>query len=377
MPPGLDAAATPPCEQDGQIVVRLGHAVFDGTAVHDHRIVQQTATIGLPGVLKLFQPSSEQLHVEDVDLGDLLLLVLLALVMRQVVMPLLHPDDRIRAIAAIVGHDEGANASAIGAERQRHDVKHQLHMVLELRRNPFRASVVGQLDPNLVGHGDAALHVAHRAHVFVELVLIVATQLTMESLGILHHEIENTGTPRLPPSTHLGGFARISLSEQPIEGQLRIHLRGHRCRSRTPRNVERVGAAVSGVALAGKLAAISSQFETRKTRVIADLLGRPLIHRNTHPNISSLSLAGLTRGQKGRRSPGMIAGTVAIGASLVVSQTAQHRYLVANRSQRLENTGQLEGRTGFFGRPVLHEGPIRNVHEGHSQRGLARRRRSR
>jgi hypothetical protein len=73
----------------------------------------------------------------------------------------------------------------------------------------------------------------------------------------------------------------------------------------------------------------------------------------------------------------MIAGSIAIGAGLVVGQTAEHRYLVANRSQRLENPGQLERRTGLFGGPVLHEGPVRNVHESHSQGGLARRRRRR
>ena len=88
-------------------------------------------------------------------------------------------------IAAIMGHYEGSDPCAVGAERQGHDVEHQLHVIFVLGRNALRAGVVRQLDAHLVGHGDATLHIAHRAHVLVELVLIVATQLAVQTLGVL------------------------------------------------------------------------------------------------------------------------------------------------------------------------------------------------
>ena len=352
-------------------MVGMGHAILDGAAIHDHGVVEQAAAVGLAGLLQLLQPCGEHLHVEDVDLGDLLLLVLLALVMGQVMMPFLDADDGVRAIAAVVGQDEAGNAGAVGAEGQREDVEHQLDVVLELRRNPLRAGVIRQFDADLVGHRDPPLDVAHRAHVLVELLLVVSAQLAVQPTGVLEHEVEHAGTAGLTPGLGLGRLVVVAAGEQAIEGQLGIHLGRHRRGGRAPRHVEGIGAAVARVALAGQLTPVGAQLEAGKAGLVAHLLGGPLVDRDAHPKVGSLRLSRLAGGQEGRRGAGVVAGTIAVGAGLVMGKAAEHGELVAHRGQRLEDAGQVERRTHLLRRPVLHHGPVGDVHEGHAQGRLA------
>ena len=370
MTPGLDRAASPPGQQHGKVVVRMGHAVLDGAAVHDHRVVEKAAAIRLAGLLQLLQPGREQLHVEDVDLGDLLHLVGVALVVGEVVVPFADADVGIGAVAAVVGHDEGGDPGAVGPEGQRQDIEHQFHMVGELRRHPLGTGVIGQVGADPIGRGDAALHVAHGAHVFVELVLIVAAKAAVQPLRIVEHEVEDARTPSLPPCPDLRRLVGVAAGEQPVEGQLGIDLRRHGRRCRPPGNVEGVGAAVAGIALAGELAAIGAQLQAREARVVAHLLGGPLVDRDAHPDVGALGLSGLAGGEEGGRGPGMVPRPVAVGPGLVVGETAQHREPIADRGQRLEDSRKLEGIPRLLGRPVLHHGAVGDVDEGHPQRRL-------
>ena len=85
VPARLDAAATAAQQNDRQIVVVVAVAVADAAAVHHHAVVQQRP-LPFRGRGELLDQVGEQLDVVPVDLGDLLLLLVVVAVMRQVVM---------------------------------------------------------------------------------------------------------------------------------------------------------------------------------------------------------------------------------------------------------------------------------------------------
>src|SRR5439155_21450132 len=114
-------------------------------------------------------------------------------------------------------------------------------------------------------------------------------------------------------------------------------------------NIERVGATVAGVAVAGEAGAIRAEFERRQPRLIANLCGSHLIARDTNLDVRARSLARVGAGEEGRRGPRVIAGAVAVGTALVVGEAGEDEQVFLVRLERFENERQLEVRADGLG----------------------------
>ena len=167
-------------------------AVAVAAAVDDHRVVQDRAAVNVLGLLELLEEPGELLHVPEVDLGDLLELLLLALVMREVVVALGDPDVGERPVARLVGQQEGGDPRRVGPEGQEEQVVHELDVLEEAGRDAGRglAGGVGGLAEPL-GRLDAALDLADAGQVLVQLLLVARAELVAQGAGVLEHEVED------------------------------------------------------------------------------------------------------------------------------------------------------------------------------------------
>src|SRR5262245_10665588 len=109
MPPCRERTAAPACHQNRQIVMGMAVAILDATPVDDHALIEERA-VPFASILQFLEEIGELLHVEVVDPRDLLLLLVVVLVMGKVVMTIADSDEGIRAVASVVGHDEGCDA---------------------------------------------------------------------------------------------------------------------------------------------------------------------------------------------------------------------------------------------------------------------------
>ena len=84
---------------------------------------------------ELVQEPGELADVPQVDVGDLLDPVRPVLVMGQVVMALGDADLVERAVAAVVGEQQGRHSRRVGLERQDQHVEHELDVLRVVRRD--------------------------------------------------------------------------------------------------------------------------------------------------------------------------------------------------------------------------------------------------
>src|ERR1700674_2024877 len=94
-------------------------AVADSTTVEHQAVIEQRALTVL-NRLELSKEIGELLHMVSIDAGDLLDLLLIALVMGQAVVCVWYPDLPVRAIASFAAQHKRADASEVGLERDRH-----------------------------------------------------------------------------------------------------------------------------------------------------------------------------------------------------------------------------------------------------------------
>ena len=123
---------------------------------------------------------------------DLIHHCFLAHVMRQVVVALRDADFRERAVAPFAGEQECGDARGIGLEGQDHHVKHELNVFLETGGNArwrIHSGVGDVLE--LFRPLDPLLDFPHAGQVFVELLLVATTKLTLQRNGVIQHEVQD------------------------------------------------------------------------------------------------------------------------------------------------------------------------------------------
>ena len=81
MSSGPNRSTTASRQNQGQIVMLMPISVSEASAVNDHAVVEQRP-VSLGDRFQTFQQVSELMHVKPVDLTDLHLLCLIALMMR-------------------------------------------------------------------------------------------------------------------------------------------------------------------------------------------------------------------------------------------------------------------------------------------------------
>ena len=121
----LEGAAAISGEDDGNVAVAVTVGVRDGAAVDNHGIVKEALAVDIFGVLEFVEEVSELLHVEAVDLGDLVEVHLLVLVVGDAVVPVGDADVFEAAVAAFVLEHHGGDAGGVGFEGEDHHVEEE------------------------------------------------------------------------------------------------------------------------------------------------------------------------------------------------------------------------------------------------------------
>ena len=186
---------------------------------------------------------------------------------------------------------------------------------------------------------DPQLQLAHRAEVFIELSLIVASQPVLELTGVFHDEVQDAQFIAFPLLATGLGLAFDLVRKEAFEDQARVDLLGHGQRFRFPGKVRRVRTAVPRIAIARIQAALDSQLQRGEARLLTDLLGGELVHRDAGLDIRAVRLPWLPAGQEGRHGPRMIAGAISMRPRLVGGEPAQNQERVLDRRVAAPGSG--------------------------------------
>ena len=209
---------------------------------------------------------------------------------------------------------------------------------------------------------NAALDLADRGQVFVELALVRGAEVRFQVPGFLDGPVEDalavTGLPRGRRRIQL----RIDGAEQPLEDVLRVGNGRQGRRRRAPADATGVGAAVVPVAQAHDAVVLETQFERGQPRLPADRLGGHLIGRHAGVDVGT-RFAGVRPGQEAGGGAGVVPAAGAQGVGVVVHQVGEDERVVAERLQGLEDGGELEVLPLRGGRPARHDHAVGDVDE--------------
>ena len=355
--------------------MRVSIAVREARAIDDHAVVEQGA-LALRDRAQPAEHIGELLDVEAVDVADFHVLRVVALVVGERVVAVVHADVAVAAVRSLICQHEGAHARHVGLERQHHHVAHQLRVLLVALGDVFRHLVAGRHGGirrnHLLRALDAQLDLADGGEIFVELLPVAPADLRAQRLRVFEDEIQDalviSRAPLLPLGLRLGQLA----GEKPLEDQPRIDLARHRRGFVAPRDVVGIRARIAAVAFPRGLAGLEAEFQRGKARVLAEHGRRDLIGGDAHAHVRALAFQRLRAGEPAPRRARVIAAAVAVRAAAVLREAAEHEQLVLMLLERREDVGQLEIRADRGGRPVRHVSAIRHEHERHAQRrGLA------
>jgi len=186
----LEAAAS---EKDRQVLSRMAAAVAKVTAEKNGRAVEQTHAVFMR-LFELRKQIADGLHRFHLDDLELRKLVRILAVMRQVMMPEAHSLDW-RSEGGTGEHDRN-EPGRIGLESQMCEVKEQTRATDEvggagdvLRRLDVHLEL-GCLGPAF-GIDHPLLQFADAGKVFVELVAVVAAEISSQRLRLVSDVIEN------------------------------------------------------------------------------------------------------------------------------------------------------------------------------------------
>ena len=141
---------------------------------------------------QLVHQVGELAEVVLVDLVQALQLRRLVLVMRQRVVRVGDADLRIGVSADFARQHEGADPGEVGLVGQREQVHHQLGVLGVVGRHADRLLDHRQLARVLLlGHLDAALDVAHRLEILVDLRLVLRPEGAAQPPDLVADEIED------------------------------------------------------------------------------------------------------------------------------------------------------------------------------------------
>ena len=200
---------------------------------------------------------------------------------------------------------------------------------------------------------DAALDVAHRFGVLVDLGLVLRPERLPQAGQLVVDRIENAlvlAQPRLARGT----IGAAAVAEQFLEHRARVELHRQRLRLAAPRQRVRVDAAEIAGAGAGVVRRIHRQFERPQLCLAREMPGQQLIHRDIGDDLDFVASASCRAGQKRSRRAGVNVVPVRLEAR-------QDQHLVAKRRERLENRRHLEVGARGLREPVLHRHPVGDV----------------
>src|SRR6185503_1412881 len=173
----LEAPARVAGEQHRQIQMVVHVAVAHAAAVDEQRVLEQVA-VAVGRVLQPLQELGEQAHVVRVDLRFLLHLLRVVVVVRDRVMTVGDADLRVAQPRQLAAHHERRHAREVALERERLELEHQVHVLLERLGDAARRR--RRLQPALraliLGLHDSPLDLADVGEILVEPRAIAAAQ---------------------------------------------------------------------------------------------------------------------------------------------------------------------------------------------------------
>ena len=267
-----------------------------------------------------------------------------------------HADFRIGTTADFARQHQGVDAGQVGLRRQYHQVDHHLGMVGEIVRNARGAGIVGQgrnIGAALFDLLDAALDVADRGQIFVQLLPVIGAHGAGHAAGIVGDEIQDAGLALQAHHTSLGVQA-VAVAKQPLEDFARIDGDGQRGGLVAPGQGVGIGTAVASVAAAHQAGRLQAHFQRGDLGEFGELLGHHLVHRNAVGQVGAFSLLDVHAGQVSAAAAAVIASAVAQGFGLAMVQIADDLEFLAIRFQRLEDRRHLIIRACLGRNPVLH-----------------------
>ena len=174
------------------------------------------------------------------------------LVVGQVVVALGDADLVERAVAAVVGQQQGRDARRVGLERQDQHVEHELDVFRVVGRDARRASRrPGRGRRRTARPSRCASRSRGRRSGTGRASAVCGAEPPLHGAGVVEDEVEDR--PLLAAGGAAGSPAarRAAGAEEPLEDEARVGLGRHRRRRRAPGEVVLVGAGVAGVAGAG------------------------------------------------------------------------------------------------------------------------------
>ena len=227
-----------------------------------------------------------------------------------------------------------------------------------------RLIVLGHIDRGeLIGAGDALLHLADAGQILVELALVVAAEPAIEVLA----------SSRTASST----LARISL---------RATVSGSACpppksRSKTSLGLTSVGngvvalrqdkrvfvdAGIAAVAVAGAAVPIDGHFQRAEAGAVAQAGRGDLVGGYAGLEIGAGRFLRLGAREESAAGPGVVAAAVAVGVGLVASEAAEDDHVLAVLGQGLQAGRHRVIRALSRGHPVGHPRAQGEHDEGHA-----------
>ena len=313
---------------------------------------------------ELGQVVGEHRRVVRVDLGHQRDLLGLVLVVRERVVRVGDADLGVGPRADLAAHHERGHAGEVDLVGQHLQVEHQLDVLGEGGGNALGLGELGQVEVlPLLGPLDAALDVAHALEVLVDLEAVGGPDLVLEVGDLPGHRVENRAVARHAGAAD-GGVGAAAVAEHLLEHHAGVVLHRQRRRPAAPADGVGVDATVVAAALAGVGPAVDGELQRRELGVPAVLAGQQLVHRD----------AGHRRGLAGdARRPGQERGRRAgVGRGPVAAEARDHRQLVAERLEGMEDRGDPEPAALLGRRPVLHRDAVGHVDDAEAPGGRGR-----
>ncbi len=179
-----------------------------------------------------------------------------------------------------MGDQERHDTRHVGLESNQHHVGEKFEVLREVRRHAVRL-IHARIDLRVIFFSllQLAFYFTNGGKIFVELALIRGSERGFQFLCVRSDEIQNA----LAVFGLAGSLLRAqdgAIPEETFEKHAGIQGRRQRLRFTAPREVICVGAGVAGIAIAGLARVVHAEFDGRKARLTADLVGDNLVERN-------------------------------------------------------------------------------------------------
>lgn len=378
---GFELAVGTAGQDDRDVLGGVGIAIADAGSEKDHGVVEDVGA-ALGKTLHFLKQIGKLCGVPGVDLFVLIKLLRVALVVGD---GMVASTDAIEEGEVLAGNGvakhEGGDAGGIGPESERDEVEHEagvLGVVDSLHRaEAFFAAAHGGADafvqrgkllgggfadvlagPDLIGFVfNPAFDFADTFEVLLELVLVLGAEGFLQRVGVVENDVDDGAVFRFALATAVG------VSEEAIEGALRIDLAGKGDIGLFPGNVGSVKSGQIDIAVNAGGDGLGAEFHRGKLGVPTDGVGRDLVDGDSVGG--DIRSGGAGDGRAGQPARGFIVVPVTL-VGWFVSEATDDGEMFLDRLQRAQDGREFEGFPASAGSPFVGSDAIGHEEAGHA-----------